>query len=144
MGVVARAVGKFVDDAFEAVGIDTGFESNVSELIQHVPGLSWVDEKLIAPVDKALLGTTAEELAKPVRLPAVEAQYPSRMNPAVIKTEGTVILEGEESLEEDIILGKSKRNRLRVPLTGGLTTPSAGASLAPTSTAPSSTGLSIG
>lgn len=125
MGVVARAVAHYADDIGESLGADLQAEENLTKVNESGVGLQEY-ERASAVVDDAVFGVSVNEIDKPLVLPEVKAKFQSRENPAILKTVGKTEDLSKEELEEQDILGKSKRNRLRVPLTGGVSTTSAG------------------
>lgn len=142
MGVVAKAVTGVIDDV---LGTDT--QGDLEKLTSTDPLLKWGEEEVLSTTDEAIFGTSLEELEKPIVLPEVEPEYESRETPAILRTESNVEELSEEELEEQAILGKSKKNLLRIPLTGGLETPTAGVGTpgdtGGTAVAPAGSGLQL-
>ena len=104
-----------------------------------------LSEELLSKPDKELLGVDAEQFEAlkdaPIE-PEITLEYPNLTTPAVLRTEGQIEEEDIEELEEADILAASKRNRLRINLTGGVSTPTAGVGTkAPTQ---AGTGLKVG
>ena len=100
------------------------------------------NEYIINPIDKALLGTTLAEFQAPVGDPDIDIQYQSRVNPAVVRRTGQVEEKSKQEFLEEDILSSSKRNRLKINLTGGADTPTAGVGV--TTATPTGTGLKVG
>lgn len=142
MGVVAKAVTGVIDEV-----LGTSTQEDFAKLTESDPLIGFGEKEVLSQTDEAIFGTSLEDLEKPLVLPPAEADvtYESRESPAILRTESDVELLSEEELEEQALLGKSKKNRLRIPLTGGIDTPTAGVG-APTATpsaTPSASGLQI-
>lgn len=125
MGVVAEALTGAVDDV-----LGTNTQDWYGDLVEYDPLIGLAEES-VEPFDEAIFDTTREDLQnfQPDLGLSLESQieYQSREMPAVVKRESDVELLTEEELEEQALLGKTKKNRLSVPLTGeGLATPTAG------------------
>lgn len=131
MGFVTEVVSGWVEDAAEHVGIDIG-ETSLSHAKKLAMGGDFGERVLKGSEEdivEQVFGIDVDAELPP--LPEIEPEYGSRMSPAVVRQEGIIELASEEELEKEEILGKTRKNLLSVPLTGGLDVGSTGAALTP-------------
>ena len=141
LGAVGTAVGGEIGTAISSGNV-TGIATQKTAEYDPITGA--VEQYLIAPIDKAVFGHTFEDLRKEGKYAPIEPEFKSRIIPARFMTESNVDVGVEEDLEEGVVLGKSRKNRLRVPLTGGVDIGSAGVGAGtPPSASTSATGLSV-